>query len=170
MIKNNVKKGFNFFKFFWNVIVTIILIGISSFNIAFDAFKDGITTSTYILITATSVYLFIIILHFLLLKSRLQNKDEWKLKEAIYYTKYLISLIKFLVPIALIFNLIGHPIYDTVVFSFSIFSIFFGFIGFIIDTVKAIHRYKTREKRYNKHLKKKNKSAEKQMIETKIDN
>ena len=149
--KRATMNGWSRIKFFFSAIILLATFAFSLINVLFKIKLDGFTTPTIILSVATGMYLIVLLLYWILLKSRLKGKDDWKLKETVYYTKYLIRIIKVAVPVILLFNLLGKPWYDIIIIGFSSISITFGLISFFIATIKVVKRIKTREKRKTKH-------------------
>lgn len=153
--KKTLIDSWNKVKFVFSAAVLLATFSFSSLGVIFKVVKDGFTIPSIILTIATSMYLVVLLLYWILLKARLNGKDDWALKEAVYNTKYAIRVIKVLVPVLLLFNLIGHPVYDFVVAVFSGISILFGLISFALATSKLIKRIMTKNTRKEKHYKKK---------------
>ncbi|MCQ2772725.1 MAG: hypothetical protein MJ238_05590 [Bacilli bacterium] len=155
--KRAAMNGWNRLKFVFSAILLLATFTFSLIGLLFKVIKGGFTTSTIILAVATSMYLVVLLLYWILLKARLKGKDDWALKEAVYNTKYFIKIIKVAVPIILLFNLIGKPLYDYFVIFFSGFSIIFGLTSFAFATFKMVRRIKNRKIRKEKHIKRNNK-------------
>ena len=158
--KRAAMNGWNRLKFIFSALLLLATFSFSLIGLLFKVIKNGFTPSTIILAVATSMYLIVLLLYWILLKARLKGKDDWALKETVYNTKYFIKIIKVAVPIILLFNLIGKPLYDYFVIVFSGFSIIFGFASFIFATFKMVRRIKNRKIRKKKHYKKSKKSPQ----------
>ena len=153
--KKAFSNGVNIIKFLWSASLLLATFAFSVIGILFKIASNGFTIPVIILIVAASMYLVVLLLYYILLRARLKGKDDWVLKEAVYNTKYLIRVVKVIVPIILLFNLIGKPLYDIIVAGFSVISIVFGLISFVIATAKLAKRVKSRKERKEKHDKKK---------------
>ena len=140
-------------KFGFSVITVLITLFFSAINIILKVSKAGWSPSTYILTAAAGLYLLLLVFYYILLKLRLSGGNAKSFKEFIYYFKYFIKILKVAVPIILLFNLIGNPVYDFFVMFFSSISIFFGLISFIIATSRMVHRTKKHVNNYNKNKK-----------------
>lgn len=153
--KKAFSNGINIIKFIWSASILLATLAFSLIGILFKILSSGFTIPVIILMVAASMYLVVLLLYYILLRARLKGKDDWAIKETVYNTKYLIKVIKVIVPIMLLFNLIGKPLYDIIVASFSVISIIFGLVSFIIATAKLTKRIKSRKERKEKHNKKK---------------
>lgn len=147
---SGVKKQFSdltsLIKFTFSVIFTLITFAFSVLSVIFKVIAKGWSPSTYILAGASLLYLVLIVFYYFLLKARLKDKEDKRIKANIDNFKYFIRIVKLAVPIILLFNLIGNPVYDFVMVFFSCFSILFSFISFIIATKLLINKKKKSKK------------------------
>lgn len=150
MESNSKKKGikkkiFNFWsvvRFIFSSVLVLIVFAFSVINLFFKVQNSGWVISTYILAAASGLYLLLVAFYYILLKARLSEKSDKKLLSFIDDYKYFIKLVKLAIPIILLFNLIGNPVYDFFVVFFSIISIITSFINFAIATALLIRKKK----------------------------
>ena len=140
--KKTFKNIFSVIRFIFSAGTLLVTLLFSTLNITIKVINNGWSASTYILTAVAGLYIIVLVMYFILLKARLNGKNDKNLKEIIYYTKYFIKVLKVFVPILLLFTLIDNPVYDLFVIVFSMFSIFFGIISFIVATYMMVHRTK----------------------------